>query len=374
LVSTDIFIVGGGPAGLAAAIAARQRGFNVTVADGAVPPIDKACGEGLMPDSLVALAGLGIEVPEESFAFRGIRFFDRGTTVEASFPTGPGRGVRRTGLHRAMLDRAAAIGVRFRWGAPVDPDSLLGESRWIIGADGANSRVRKWGGLNERVGERVRFGFRRHYRIAPWSEYVEIYWARNYQVYVTPVAPDSVGVATLAQDSHLRLDAAIQGVPELVRRLGGADIISTDRGSVSASRELRSVYRDRLALIGDASGSVDAITGEGICLALHQAQALANGIERGELGEYQAEHRRIARRPQLMAKLLLSLGDHAAFRSIAMHAMSACPPIFAKMLAFHVGNSYENSRIPADPHGSAAGAGDGAAAGSGSDSRPVHIK
>ena len=48
--STDIFVIGGGPAGLATAIAARQRGFDVVVADGAQPPIDKPCGEGLMPD------------------------------------------------------------------------------------------------------------------------------------------------------------------------------------------------------------------------------------------------------------------------------------------------------------------------------------
>jgi len=44
--STDIFIIGGGPAGLAAAIAARQRGFRVVVADGAQMPINKPCGEG----------------------------------------------------------------------------------------------------------------------------------------------------------------------------------------------------------------------------------------------------------------------------------------------------------------------------------------
>ena len=52
--STDVFVIGGGPAGLAAAIAARRRGLDVTVADCSVPPIDKACGEGIMPDGLAA--------------------------------------------------------------------------------------------------------------------------------------------------------------------------------------------------------------------------------------------------------------------------------------------------------------------------------
>jgi flavin-dependent dehydrogenase len=54
-----VFVIGGGPAGLAAAIAARQRGFAVAVADGLEPPVDKACGEGLMPDTLRVLRELG---------------------------------------------------------------------------------------------------------------------------------------------------------------------------------------------------------------------------------------------------------------------------------------------------------------------------
>ena len=98
---TDIFIIGGGPSGLATAIAARQRGFDVVVADGARPPIDKACGEGLMPDAREALEKLGIVVPpEDSHPFRGIRFVSGNLSVDASFPTGAGIGVRRTALHR----------------------------------------------------------------------------------------------------------------------------------------------------------------------------------------------------------------------------------------------------------------------------------
>ena len=70
--STDVFVIGGGPAGLAAAIAARQKGLRVIVADGAEPPIDKACGEGLMPDGLAALGHLGIQLPfEEAHPFAG---------------------------------------------------------------------------------------------------------------------------------------------------------------------------------------------------------------------------------------------------------------------------------------------------------------
>src|SRR5258705_171270 len=55
----DVLIVGAGPAGLASAIAAARHGLRVQVIDAMKPPIDKACGEGLMPDSLEALAANG---------------------------------------------------------------------------------------------------------------------------------------------------------------------------------------------------------------------------------------------------------------------------------------------------------------------------
>ena len=72
---TDVCIVGGGPAGLAAAIAARKKGFSVIVADGAAPPIDKSCGEGMMPETLAALESLGTKFEHgEGQIFRGISF------------------------------------------------------------------------------------------------------------------------------------------------------------------------------------------------------------------------------------------------------------------------------------------------------------
>src|SRR6185295_20246868 len=73
--STDVFVIGGGPAGLAAALAARRRGFDVTLADSAVPPIDKACGEGIMPDGLAAARALGVDLEAApGHMFRGVRF------------------------------------------------------------------------------------------------------------------------------------------------------------------------------------------------------------------------------------------------------------------------------------------------------------
>ena len=142
--------------GLASAIALRSRGFRVMVADPALPPIDKACGEGLMPDALASLARLGVTLrPEHVFPFRGIRFLGGGNAVDASFPNGTGVGMRRTHLHQALIDRAQETGATLLWGTAVKGLSESGvtlnhmavDCRWVIGADGENSRVRQWAGL-----------------------------------------------------------------------------------------------------------------------------------------------------------------------------------------------------------------------------------
>src|ERR1700679_57481 len=153
---TDVFIVGGGPAGLAAAIALRAQGFGVTVADPAMPPIDKTCGEGLMPDGLAALGRLGVTLsPQYFFPFRGIRFLGAGSSVDASFPNGTGAGIRRKYLHQALIERADRSGATLLWGTRVTGlakghvlfDGAAMECRWVVGADGENSRVRQWAAL-----------------------------------------------------------------------------------------------------------------------------------------------------------------------------------------------------------------------------------
>ena len=90
--ATDVLVIGGGPAGLAAAIACRMRGMRVVLADAARPPIDKSCGEGLMPDAVAVLEKLGICLSSCGYPVRGIRFRGSGVIVDASFPRSSGIG------------------------------------------------------------------------------------------------------------------------------------------------------------------------------------------------------------------------------------------------------------------------------------------
>ncbi len=344
--ATDLFVIGGGPAGLAAAIAARRRGLDVTVADCSVPPIDKACGEGIMPDGLAAARSLGLDLSDAGgHPFEGIRFAHGEISVEARFPNGHGLGLRRTGLHNLMVDHAIQAGVKLSWGvriSGISPEGVIAgdrlvRTRWIAGADGGHSPVRRWAGLDACHRESHRFGFRRHYRVAPWSEFMEVHWGESCQLYITPVNCDEVCVVLITSDQHQRLDDALPQFPQVQRRLARGAATNLQRGGVTASRRLKSVCRGNVALVGDASGSVDAITGEGLCLLFQQSVALAEGLAKGDLTGYQAEHRRIGRHPEFMADMMLLLDQRRRLRSRTMRALAREPGLFAKLLAMHTG-------------------------------------
>ena len=351
---TDIFIVGGGPAGLAAAILARAKGFSVVVADHAQPPIDKACGEGLMPDTVAALEALGISFAVEEVApFQGIRFLENSThtSVEAAFPGRCGLAVRRTVLHAKLAQRAADVGATLAWGARVTVlgprkfacDGLPIETRWIIGADGEGSQIRKWAMPEPARYEQTRFGSRQHFQVRPWTDFVEVHWGRSCQIVVTPSGSAEVGVAVTSRYPHVTIENALLEFPELAQRLAGARTSSWERGTACALRRLNAVHCGCIALVGDASGSVDPLTGEGLGLAFRQADALTDAMrvhrlkdyERG-LEDYERAHERIGRVSRRMSRFLLWMDAYPWFRDRVLRAFSAEPQLFARLLNTHI--------------------------------------
>jgi menaquinone-9 beta-reductase len=355
-VRCDVLIVGGGPAGLATAIALRQRGADVLVADALTPPIDKACGEGIMPDSRRDLADLGVALPASLGAeFRGIRFCDQRFSVVADFPSGhgvgAGLGVRRTLLQSVLVDHAAEAGVRFAWktsvaARPGHPITLNGEPvryKFLAGADGQSSRIRAWAGLEEGSLLSRRFGFRIHYRIAPWSRHVEVHWASHGQAYVTPVADDEVCVSVMTRFSATqfphgtRSEQQIASIPGLREHLMGAKIINRERGAITTTRRFDRVTSGNVALVGDASGSADAITGEGLAMAFRQAHLLADAMGADNLSSYQDRHPGVMRLPQTMARIMLLMDRWPLLRDRALRVLAHDPILFRAMLHVHIG-------------------------------------
>lgn len=353
----DLLVIGGGPAGIATAIAARLKGLRVTVVDARKPPIDKPCGEGLLPEAVKALHRLGVRLHSVPlFSFSGFCFSDENSSACAQIPSGNAFGIRRTVFHRILVDRALDLGVNFLWGTRlVRLDSCGAETsagfvaaRWLVGADGSASTVRQLAGLEPVRAARFRFGFRRHFEIAPWTDRVEVHWGEKCQMVLTPTGAREICVSLFTSDSRLRLNHALEAFPAVARRAGAAQATSAEAGTVTMLSKARAVTRENVALVGDASCTVDGVAGQGLSLAFQQAIKLADALSRGDLAQYRAAHSRIVRTPVRTTRLLLAMNTSSVLRRKALRLFAANAALFSKMISIHTGHSSPEALKPGD--------------------------
>ncbi len=360
----DVAIVGGGPAGLAVAIEARLRGLSAVVLERQTFPVDKACGEGLMPAGVVALKRLGAwsHLDRADCApFEAIRYVQEdGRFADGTLPAPGGLGIRRLALSRAMAEVAHNVGAELREGTGVrahavspggvslTTDAGTVEAAVLVAADGLNSRLRASEGLALAPEGPRRFGLRRHFALAPWASRVEVHFTPGAEAYVTPAGVRRVGVAFLwdagTQPEAASFDGLLARFPALADRLTGAAPDSEARGAGPLKQIVTRRTKPRFALVGDAGGSVDAITGEGLSLAFESARALGAvlpaAVASGSVEAFAPYERAAARAFATYARLAGGLAWIAArprLRRLVVDQLIGAPPVFSWALHRLVG-------------------------------------
>jgi menaquinone-9 beta-reductase len=393
-VKYDVVIVGAGPSGLAVAAALGGLGVSTLVCESANLPVDKACGEGILPSGIADLERLGVPATrarESGQPLAGVRYVaTSGRVAESRFAEGPGVGLRRVVLSELLLERVAQLpsvtvvqGARARLRRKpnergevrrfaVQVEGALLEPRLIVGADGLNSQVRRQARIATAILPPARWGVRRHLALRPWTDHVEVYWARGCEAYVTPVASDCVNVAYLFERGVVAsttegqlFDALASHFPQLSRRLSTAMPLGKTRGSGPMHQwPARPVARG-LVLTGDAAGYVDALTGEGVGLALRQALVLADVmgpllardsealISAHDLMKAVQRQRRASRGQRRLTKLLLELKGRPDLLERTVAALAADPALFRYCLSLNQGTA----SLASLPLGSALGLG-----------------
>jgi flavin-dependent dehydrogenase len=327
----DLVVAGGGPVGLVTALYAARAGLHVVVREPRRGVIDKACGEGLMPAAVADLLELGVSPDGRPIA--GISYVDGAHRVDARFRTGPGRGVRRTALHRSLLAAVLAAGVAVehrpvRAVAEAAGRVLVdGEPvRYLVAADGLHSPVRRMLGLDMPSAGPRRYGLRAHVAVPPWSDFVEVHWAAPGEAYVTPVADGLVGVAVLT-DRKSTFPELLGHFPALSARMAGHPVTRV-RGAGPMRQRSTARVRGRVLLVGDAAGYVDALTGEGIAIGIAQARAAVDALLADDPGRYERDWQRVTRRHDRLTRGLLTLSRHRRLRTRIVPVAAAVPWVF----------------------------------------------
>ena len=368
----DVAIAGASVAGAATAIHLAQRGHSVVLLDRATFPRRKACGEGLFPAGVRELESIGVleRFDEPPARLAGIRFRADRHVAEAPLAS---VGVSRLALDAALLAVAAESGVDVRTGVTVRHPVIrerrvhtlatsAGEiaARAFVAADGLHSPMRRFARLDGSAAGK-RYGISAHMSLAtPVDPVVDVTIATDHELYITPTGPRTANVALLLRREQMRRFAGrlVAEYGELIGGhplLAGACLLDEPKVAGPFPRTARRAWRANLVLAGDAAGFFDAISGEGMSVALVGARlcaaALSDYLDTGSyepFREYDRQRRALVRNSDLLARLSLLLGSHERSAGIAVRNLSRRPDSFAKLVAINTGEAPLTALRPRD--------------------------
>jgi flavin-dependent dehydrogenase len=314
-VAPDVVIVGGGPAGSATALLLARRGYRVTLVDKARFPRPKPCGEYLNPSAVAALGRLGVRPAVEPLGatLSGMWLTGFGRSVWVPFAAGHGLLVPRERLDHALLCEAARAGAEvleeFHVEAAPGGASIRGrrdgrtvrlDARLVIGADGLRSIVAR----RRAVRQPPTAG---HYTVGAHFEglaedtprgdlHLGPGWYVGAALYGQG-AGNVVAALPRAMYGHRSVErafddacAALPALRTLMRRARRTGpFVSV--GPLAYLR--RPAIDDGLLLVGDAAGTINPMTGQGIAMALQGAELAASAADRA-LRRGQTDRRALA--------------------------------------------------------------------------------
>lgn len=300
----DVVIAGGGPAGAALAIALGRQGVRVTLYEKARFPRLKACGEGLLPHGVAALSAI-TGLPDAP-RVRGLRFAAGGAAVDADFPDGCGLVVRRDRFDAWLFERAANTpNVDARIGTAFRHDG----ERIIAGADGRHSQFHRR--FETRPAAHRRVGLSTHAcGLEGVGDRVEVFFHRDGELYLAPTGGGEALVSALFHQRQFRRDGVthlLRAIPELRERSARVQFTTPVLAASPLGLRVPRVVDGNTLLVGDAAGSPDPITGDGIAMAIVSAQAAADAIVSNDLAAYERERLDIGRNADRLGRLLLAV-------------------------------------------------------------------
>ena len=345
---TRIAIVGGGPVGLFLAIKIKRRGFEVDLYEKGDWPIDKVCGQGILPKGKKLLESIGIQFRNEmSQSFEGIEYIDEELKVKGLLNP-HAIGVKRKVLSNQLYQIAKESGVNLYPGHKIDGavfirrdqkvEITVGQNTikydFLFACDGINSTIRKVLNLDQVREKNLRFGARFHADIAPSSKFVQVYWKDSAEAYITPISQTQVEVAFLWYDQKTFKKSNLYGqlknmFPELKKYFDCS--LGDFKGHGPFKKYSKKLKHHNVFFVGDAYFFLDGITGEGLSIGIRSADILAVHFE-----SFTWRHRFkvwfIYRKYSLLTHFALFMSRHPKVRKKVMNLLSRQKGLFDKLL------------------------------------------